>query len=390
MLEYPDYTFYDHFGCFLPSYLPRTMILDYIVGRAKVNNLRRFIRFNTAVRHVDFNDEKNEFSVEVEDFNKNSVEGLIFDRVIVATGRFHVPNMIHIDGVDQFPGRVLHSHDLRGVEEFADRHVLLIGGSVSADDVALQCVKFGSRLVTISARQQPVALKWPTGVQLVPMIVRMEGRTAYFNDGSSLDDIDAIIFCTGYRHSYSFMAKRFRLQSGVNECIPPTLYKGIFWIDQPNLVYLGITKYLYTFYIFEIQARIVHDVFLGQIQLPNQDERQEDLNKWLTQDQSTMSLNIPALIKLQNEYIRDILDLLYKNHQNQFLPLAKFNFDQCNIMIGHALNEKMIDNAHFRDASYESIIDTEEKKIVKCLTPWMENMDDSMENMLNHYRAHHK
>lgn len=386
MTEYPDYTFHNHFGCFLPSYLPRAMMFDYIVGRAKANNLQRFIRFNTVVRHVDFNDEKNEFSVEIEDFNTNSTENLTFDRVIVATGRFHVPNMIHIDGIDQFPGRVLHSHDFRGAEEFVGFHVLLIGGSVSADDLALQCIKFGSRLVTMSARQPPVGLEWPTQVQLVPMIVRMEGRTAYLEDGSNVDNIDVIICCTGFRHSYPFMTKRFRLQCDTNQLIPPILYKSIFWIDQPNLIYLGVTKYIYTFYIFEIQARIVHDVILGRIQLPNQNERQDDLNKWLMREQSTMPLNINTLIELQNAYIRDILDFLYLNHENQFLPLAKFNFDQSNIVMGHALNEKMVDNARFRDTSFASVIDTEEKKIVKSLKPWMENMDDSMENMLKHYR----
>ncbi len=161
IMEYPDYTFYDHFGCFLPSFLPRTLIYDYLTGRAKANNLRRFIRFNTAVRYVDFNDEKNEFSIDVEDLNSSSIECLTFDRVIVATGRYHVPNMINIDGVNQFPDRVLHSHDFRGADEFVDRNLLIIGGRMSAEDIALQCYKFGARSITISARREPVELKWP-------------------------------------------------------------------------------------------------------------------------------------------------------------------------------------------------------------------------------------
>ena len=37
-----------------------------------------------------------------------------------------------------------------------------------------------------------------------------------------------------------------------------------------------------------------------------------------------------------------------------------------------ALNEKVIDNARFRDASYESVIDMEEKKIIQSFKPWME------------------
>jgi trimethylamine monooxygenase len=44
--------------------------------------------------------------------------------------------MINIDSVDQFPGRILHSHEFRGVD------VLIIGSSFSADDIALQFYKF--------------------------------------------------------------------------------------------------------------------------------------------------------------------------------------------------------------------------------------------------------
>ena len=122
--------------------------------------------------------------------------------------------------------------------------------------------------------------------------------------------------------------------------ISPTLYKGIFWIDQPNLIYLGISKYIYHFYVFEIQARIVHDVILNRILLPNQNERQEDVNKWLMQEQSMVPLNIFTLIKLQTSYIRDILDFLYTNYQNRSLPVAKFNFDKSNAIMGTCFKRK--------------------------------------------------
>jgi len=144
MLEYNDYTFYDHFGCFLPSYLPRALIYDYLTDRAKAGNIRQFIRVNTAVRHVDFDDKKNEFNVDIEDLNSGSMECIKFDRVIVATGHYHAPNMINIDGLDQFPGRVLHSHEFRRADEFVSLNLLVIGGSFSADDIAIQCYKFGA------------------------------------------------------------------------------------------------------------------------------------------------------------------------------------------------------------------------------------------------------
>ena len=49
-LEFSDYTFDEHFGQPIPSFPPREVLYDYIIGRAKANNLRQFIQFNTIVR----------------------------------------------------------------------------------------------------------------------------------------------------------------------------------------------------------------------------------------------------------------------------------------------------------------------------------------------------
>jgi trimethylamine monooxygenase len=364
--------------------LPRGFIYDYLIGRAKVNNLRRFIRFNTAVRHVDFDDEKKEFNVDIEDFNTDSMEVAKFDRVIVATGHYHVPNMISIDGVDQFPGRVLHSHEFRGADEFVGLNLLVIGGSFSADDIALQCYKFGARSVTVSSRQKPIGYKWPVEIKDAPMFVRMKGRKAYFKDGSSVDNIDAIIFCTGYRHSYPFMAERFRLQCGIDEFVPSSLYKSIFWIDQPYLAYLGAPRQIYTFSMFDLQAALVRDVFLGHIKLPDKDQWQADVNEWQTREKAIAPDDFGAMIDFQTDYMHNLLVLLCTHNDNQ--SLSKLNFDKANEITRKFLDSKLIDVLHYRDISYESLVDTKNKKAIEVCKPWVENIDDSIENLLSDYR----
>ena len=37
--------------------------------------------------------------------------------VIVATGHFSTPNVPGFEGIQSFPGRVLHSHDFRSADE---------------------------------------------------------------------------------------------------------------------------------------------------------------------------------------------------------------------------------------------------------------------------------
>ena len=74
----------------------------------------------------------------------------IFDYVIVANGHFSVPFIPEYPGMKAFPGRIMHSHDFRDAEEFRDKNVVVLGSSYSAEDVALQCHKYGAKSVTIA------------------------------------------------------------------------------------------------------------------------------------------------------------------------------------------------------------------------------------------------
>ena len=44
-LELPDYLFEEHFGKPVPSFPPREVLFDYIKGRWKKHDLRRFVKF---------------------------------------------------------------------------------------------------------------------------------------------------------------------------------------------------------------------------------------------------------------------------------------------------------------------------------------------------------
>ena len=47
-LEFADYTFDQHFHQPIPSYPPREVLYDYIIGRAKDGDLRRWIQIGRA------------------------------------------------------------------------------------------------------------------------------------------------------------------------------------------------------------------------------------------------------------------------------------------------------------------------------------------------------
>ena len=88
-LEFSDYSFEQHFGKSIPSFPPREILEDYILGRAKQSNFRDWIKFNHSVRMVE-NLENGGFSITVEDINSKTIITEIFDYLIVATGNFYV------------------------------------------------------------------------------------------------------------------------------------------------------------------------------------------------------------------------------------------------------------------------------------------------------------
>ena len=56
-LEFADYTFDEHFGRPISSFPPRAVLFDYISGRVEKSDVRKYIRFNTAVRWVNYDED---------------------------------------------------------------------------------------------------------------------------------------------------------------------------------------------------------------------------------------------------------------------------------------------------------------------------------------------
>jgi trimethylamine monooxygenase len=129
VLEFADYTFDDHFKQPIPSFPPREVLYDYIVGRAKDAGIRRLIQFNTAVRHVSYDKASGKFTVTTERLPDRTHHSDTFDWVVVATGHFSTPNVPYFPGIETFPGRVLHAHDFRSANEFTGKDVLIVGAS---------------------------------------------------------------------------------------------------------------------------------------------------------------------------------------------------------------------------------------------------------------------
>lgn len=366
-LEFADYSFDEHFGRPIPSYPPREVLYDYIKGRVEKSDVRKYIRFNTVVRWVSYSEESGRFTVVSEDLAKGRVREEAFDRLVVASGHYSTPNVPFFEGIDEFPGRVLHSHDFRTADEFIGKRLLMIGSSYSAEDIGVQCFKHGARSVTISYRSRPMNYDWPKGMKEVPLVQRFEGNRAFFVDGTS-EEFDAVVLCTGYLHKYRFLPDELRLECKTR-LNPPGLYKGVFWAKQPKLAFLGMQDQYYTFNMFDAQAWLVRDAILGHFQLPSADEMARDIQHWLDREAAVKTAF--EAIDFQSDYIKELLPLT---------DYPGFDVDRVSELFKQWQRDKQEDILGYRDRTYTSVVTG--TRACAHRVPWMEEMDDSAENFL--------
>lgn len=367
-LEFSDYTFREHFGQTISSYPPREVLFDYIQGRIKQSNARDFIQFNTVARWVDYLPETKQFRVVFDNLKKNETFEELFDYLIVATGHFSTPNMPFFKGIDNFPGAVMHAHDFRGADQFKDQRVLLVGSSYSAEDIGVQCFKHGSRNITISYRSNPIGMKWPDGIKEKPLLTHFEDNVAFFKDGTS-EAYDAVILCTGYQHKFPFLPDNLRLKT--KNCLyPDGLYKGIVSQENDRLLFLGMQDQYYTFNMFDTQAWFARDYMLDRIQLPSQDERSQDIAKWIVAEAATETGD--EHIDFQTSYIKDLIS---------YTDYPPFNLDKVAGMFKSWIKDKETNILSYRDKVYTSVMDN--TKAEKHHTTWMNELDDSLERYLD-------
>jgi len=366
-LEFADYGFEEHFGRPIPSYPPRAVLHDYIKGRLAKSGVREKIRFHSAVRGVRYDEASGGFIVTVKDLEKDSLYSESFDNVIVASGHFSTPNMPGFPGFDKFPGRVLHAHDFRDANEFTGKDILLVGSSYSAEDIGTQCFKYGARSITFSYRTKPMGFVWPPGFEVRPLLTHVQGRTAYFKDGSSRD-VDAIVLCTGYLHHFPFLEESLRLKTN-NRLYPLGLYKGVLWQANPKLIYLGMQDQFFTFNMFDAQAWYARDVLLGRITLPDAAAMASDIARWRAREE-TLSSAFEG-IDFQADYMLDLL---------ASTDYPKMNVRQMAELFKEWEHHKVEGIVTYRDRSYASTLTGTVAPAHH--TKWMQALDDSMEAFL--------
>lgn len=307
-IEVPSYTFEDHFkGKKMGSMLPRVVMLDYLGGLVAHSNLEKYIQYNHHVEHVKFDATTNKFDIQVKD-DIGNIDESVLDFVIVGSGHFSTPNYVPevMKKLDEFSGRIEHSHNYRRASDFTGDRVLLIGNSYSGEDLGLQLMKFkAAQHVTICYHHNATGYHWPDGITEKPVLQSCYGKCVTFEDGS-VEEYDTVIMATGYHHAYNFLDDELRLKSPNLYYTP--LYQGTVFPTYPQLFYIGSQNLVYSFTMFELQAAFAWEVIMNRFTLPNKEEMEESIAKY-TENEKVLK-SVKEVIDFQTSYLKDMMDIL--------------------------------------------------------------------------------
>ncbi|KAL4980743.1 hypothetical protein BDW66DRAFT_37231 [Aspergillus desertorum] len=173
-----------------------------------------------------------------------------FDAVIIATGQYNEPFIPRIPGLDKVTkthlGALEHVNAFRSREHYVGRRVVVLGGSFSASDAVgdIYMLVRGPLYVSQSSHSPYITEIWNLpNVEMKPTISHIEGQDRSklkltFSDGSELDDVDKLIFATGYRFSFPFLYPKPFFKA---DRVPGT-YQHVFKIGDPSLAFLGLVR----------------------------------------------------------------------------------------------------------------------------------------------------
>jgi len=297
----------------IPVYLPRQDVSNYILQRVMKDSptfLEDYFQFNTKVLKVESIDPSSSssslpiFRVTTQHLPTMEITTHFFDKCIWAAGENSIGSIppaiqsMFDNAIQHFsqqepptttpqqekdipetPSKsrfcMLHSNETKQIRvNVTGRKVLLIGGGFSAEDLALQCLKWGAAHVDILARSDAAEVTWtsqwpgPNHVQvhtgksirsvnpdngsilLSPVEMVWPRKYVWANDDDDdedssdddseeedddeekvedtvLYDVQTVIFCTGYQASISMLDDTLRPACG---CIP-----GYYMGTDPSL-----------------------------------------------------------------------------------------------------------------------------------------------------------
>jgi cation diffusion facilitator CzcD-associated flavoprotein CzcO len=149
--------------------------------------------------------------------------------------------------------------------------------------------------VTISQFYLPLVAEGR--IETKPWIEAVNGRYVRFNDGS-VEEVDAIIFGTGFDLNLPFLSKQAQQILGLDEK-HIDLYNWTFHPELPGLAFLGMMELVGPhFPVLETQARWIAYVMSGARPAPSIAEMEDGIEEWRARRGNSQAVSAPPLVRI--------------------------------------------------------------------------------------------
>ncbi|XP_072931635.1 senecionine N-oxygenase isoform X2 [Epargyreus clarus] len=256
------------------SYLPAKDMLAFLQLYADKHGITQHIKFKHHVQLVipKQGPSGELWDVTYKNLNNGVSETKEYDYIFVCNGHYNTPFIPNIPGLKKFQGDVLHSHDYRVPEVFTGKRVLVVGAGPSGMDIALEITSVTPRVVLSHHLKEQPKTVFPDNLVQKPDVVRLDGSTAVFQDGSQ-EEVDVVFLCTGYLYNFPFLHESCDV-SVEDNCVEP-LYKHLVNINHPSMCFIGVPYYVCAFSMFDLQVRYYVRSMNGTFKLPSSEEMTE-------------------------------------------------------------------------------------------------------------------
>ncbi|KAH9886366.1 putative flavin dependent monooxygenase [Xylariomycetidae sp. FL2044] len=322
LMNYSDFSFPKGSSLF-PKH---AVVKQYLEDYTRASQLGPLLSLQTQVQRIRKVQSGSHmcWEVTVLDLKTEETRSTEFDAVIVASGHYNDPFIPDIKGLAEFerkhPGCVSHSKFYRQPYQYEGKKVIIVGNSASGIDLSAQIATVCRKPIIVSEKTVPKVnppAEDRTWAKMVPEIAEFlpEDRAVRFRDGSVEEDVDAVVFCTGYFYAFPFL----------ESLSPPVitdgsyarrLYEHVLYIDDPTLAFLGIPQRVVPLPISEAQAGFVARAWADRLPLPARAEMEEWEARMLKEKGEGKSLHNLAFPK-DVEYINRLHDtsILAKKRQ---------------------------------------------------------------------------
>jgi cation diffusion facilitator CzcD-associated flavoprotein CzcO len=130
-------------------YAPQPEILDYLEEVTDRFEMRPHIRFNTEATEARFDQARGKWTLKTDDGEAHE-----FDLVVTACGQLTRPSTPHVEGLEDFEGKVFHSAEWDHSHDLAGERVAVFGTGASAIQFVPRIAPLASEL-TIYQRSAP-------------------------------------------------------------------------------------------------------------------------------------------------------------------------------------------------------------------------------------------